>query len=387
MRSTAWCFFLVALTTHANGTPRLAVFGDRYATGAAASSQYQLDFTTVWQQLEAPPTQTISPADLQLLAIQGFQPPFAAPRTLWFSQQEFLTGLDWSVKYLVQGLSQLYYNQDALSWGALLGKRLGLSASDVLLAAHMGDSMAQFPMQVERMLTATSGEVPERVLVWFPIEDLCHASLSAPSPQHQYRTALKQGLERFASARPAPSGSQIWVLSPHKATQLLLSPTIQAKSVHAFGATTTCKQLRDTNFHPGSLPALDKAPPVAAYLADLIPPSPARMCPSFFAQKLLAQQEVSLFASETKRKRDVELKVEAATGNLSQAIRNYREAGKKEVETMQATWEKKHSSLTVHWVAATEALELEAEDLAGDCFHLSLAGHLKVVKLVEAAIR
>ncbi len=388
MKHTNWSFLLTLLAAPALATPRMAIFGDRYATGSAAASAYQLDFTSTWQQLEAPPAHTLSPTDLQRLAQHGFVPPFVAPRTVWFSKHEFVTGLDWSLKYLLQGLSHLYYNEEAISWGALLGKKYNLSAEEVLLVAHMGDSIANFPAQVERMLQATGGEIPERILIWFPIEDLCHAPLSAPASKEAYRTALRKGLDRLASkGRPAPKGSRIWVLSPLKATQLLLSASIQEKSVYAFGATTTCKKLRETNFHPGPLPALDKAPPMAAYLADLIPPNPARMCPSFFAQKILAQNEVSLFSSESKRKKEIADKIEAATGNLSQTIRDYRSVGKEETEKLQKEWATKSSPLTLQWVTATEELQLEGDDIAADCFQLSLAGHIKMEQLLEKVIQ
>ena len=378
---------LSVFTARLYATPRLAIFGDRYATGAAASSQYQLDFVTVWQQLEAPPTHTLSQADQKTLAQHGFPPPFLPPRTLWFSKNEFVSGIDWGVKFLVHGLSHLYYNQDACSWGALLGKKKNLSADQILLAAHLGDSIVHFPAQVERMLEATGGELPPNILIWFPIEDLCHIPLSASPSKNIYRAALRRGLELLATkGKPSSQGARIWVVSPLKATQLLLSPSIQEKSVYAFGTTTTCKQLREKNFHPGPLPVLTQAPPMAAYLADIIPPNPARICPSFFAQTLLAQNEMSIFTSENKRKKEIESKIEAATGNLSQAIREYRSEGKREVETLQTEWMKKKRPLTLQWITAVEDLQLEAADVAADCFHLSLAGHIKVALLLEKAL-
>jgi len=370
------------------GTPSLAILGDRYTTGTAAGSQFQLDFVTVWQQIEAPPSRRISSEDEALLQTRGLTSPFPMPTRLPFSSKEFTTGMDWSIKHLLAGLTHLYYNREELSWGALLGKRMGIPASQIFLAGHPGEGVAMFPSQVNRLLQATGGKIPENVMVWFAIEELCQPNMELGSPGTHYSQALEKGLQILAAqGTPAPTGSHIWILSPLKATELFLTPEIQNKSVYAFGKTTTCQKLEEEGFHTGPLPTPPQTPALAGYLADFIPPNPARICPGLFAHKKLPppdpREKVATSLSEKAQKaRKTRELADEVTGKLSQQIRESRQKSREMVEATQAVWRKKAPNLSVIWVSEMDALHLEAPDMAQNCFDLSVAGHVKVEDLV-----
>jgi hypothetical protein len=138
--------------------------------------------------------------------------------------------------------------------------------------------------QIDRVLDARHGELPDKVFIFFTGNDLCGQRPELTTSPEEFGEQLRTGLAYLARNGKAPSGgTQIYVVGFLGILQLISHPDLLAKEVKAFGKTISCQKLRESGYEP-DLDALKRegGSPESLFFARVIPPSPVRMCPTLF---------------------------------------------------------------------------------------------------------
>lgn len=332
----------------------VAILGDSISTGAVSHPSIAFDAEKLEGLLSGKVASIPSSDDIRLLNEHGFASAvdFESPSRAWLSIREFDGGLSWILKHLQLSLFSSFIDVEEYSWGNLLSRKLGVAPKQILIAAENGARMAAAKRQLDRVLDVTRGIAPEHLFVFFTGNDLCGPTMSFVTGVEDYEAQVNGFLSYLEkNALPYESGSHIWLLDPIGALQLTYSKDIQDKVVEAHGKKMTCHELH--NLSPGTIEGQEG-------ILGFIPNTPAGYCPL-------------LLTNKTEQDREQLVK-------LSSRILGYRDAIGRQV----AKFKKKENNnkFNVHHVTSTGRIVLKAEDIAEDCFHLSLAGQVKVAKTV-----
>lgn len=326
--------------------------GDSLSTGAATNAALTFDAEDLWKVFTGATN-------------VGVDRP--APRRLWPSTREFRGSADWVFRHLIQSLSRKYLDTEELSWGYLVGERLGIPASHIAIAGEDGARTDDAVRHVDRVLDANGGLLPRRLFLFYTGNDLCAPTVSLTTPPEEFQEALQRGLSYIArNGGLSGEGSDVYVVGYLSVLQLLHSDEILAKKVKAFGEEITCRALREQLYQPKDPAYLPKLPPEAWYFPRFMPPNPAEFCPTLFGLQALPGA-----------------KKDEIIGALANRIRDYR---KIQVEAVQAAQVVAPANLRFHYIAETTNLTFGADDIAGDCFHLSAAGQQKIASAVYGRI-
>lgn len=339
---------------------RIAVLGDSLSTGAATHPALQMDAKRLWEIFQGQVDVQAGDTDRALLP---------APLRLWPARREFFGGADWVYRHASQVIARRFLDTEEYSWGYALARSLiPGSASDqagqVAIAAENGAKTEMLPMQLERVLEASGGRLPEKLFVFFTGNDLCGLTLAHTTNEAEFRRNLRTGLLAILRAPAAKQGTDVYILGHLGVTQLVYEPGILAKTIYAYGEMTSCRALRDRGFEPPT-PAYDPGlPEEARWFAMLMPPNPAAYCPTLFGPTTPEQERT----------------VQA----IANRIRGYREvqAGVVAELNTRTTAQPGSSTTRLHYIEDTAQLQFSADDIAGDCFHLSQQGQQKVAGAV-----
>lgn len=335
-----------------------AVLGDSISTGAVAHKAIGFDATRLRAILAGDPLLRLDPAGEQLIKDAGFVPPKFGqkPRRLPLSLREFRGGAQWVFRHLLQGFSSHYLDTEELSWLAFVARNRGVPYERILVAAEDGARVAASVRQMDRILDDTGGEIPQHVWSFFTGNDLCGPSMDFVTSKDAFGEAIGDLLEYvIAHGRPDPAGSHLWFVDPIGVLQLAFSPSIQQKVVSAHGKSMTCRELH-------GLSPTDDLPsdPEFGGILSLLPTTPAAYCGTLLRNRGPEDQE---------RLRQL--------GNLVTA---YRAAMKSTIEQYKS---KLPAGIDIHIISSSGKMVLTGEDIAQDCFHLSLEGQLKLARAVQ----
>lgn len=354
-----------------SATPmQLAVLGDSLSTGAGTHPALAFDTLKLWDVFSGRISLSAKRADLptDLGALAGTD-ELAAPRRLWPSPREFYGGPDWAWRHWQQAVSRTYLDTGAYSWGYLTGLLLAVPPAAVALAGEDGARILSLSRHVDRVLAAGDQILPRRLLIMYTGNDLCGAVPEQITSPTEFSAQLTSGLEYIRrNGRPAAaSGTDVYVLSYLGILQLLTSEDILNKKITAFGSNTTCRELRANGYRPAdggeAMARTARAAGIPWYFQLFMPPNPAAFCQT-------------LFGSGKGR--------EATVNTLANHIRAYRD--KQQAVVQAAARTNSDPALRLHLINDTAALKFTADDIAGDCFHLSVAGQAKVARATAAAI-
>ena len=129
----------------------------------------------------------------------------------------------------------------------------------------------------------------------------------------------------------------------------------------------TCESLhRYEKIEAPDMTAVDRFSPEIIYMTQFIPKTPVTYCPTLFGRK-----------GDRQRNRDMRI-------NLGNTLRGYRAAIETVVNEMQ---KKEPTGIYIDRIDETRTLVFQEEEIADDCFHLSVKGQFKVAKTVLEAIR
>lgn len=356
-------FFIAgAAPVSAAPLPQMAVFGDSLSTGAATNPALTFDPLDLWRVFSGETD----------LAVD--KPP---PQRLWPSPREFFGGADWLFRNMMQGLARHYLDTEQYSWGYQLAESLQIPAAALTLAGENGARVQDLTHHADRLLVETGNRLPPRVFLMYSGNDLCGAAAALTTSAEDYKTGLRQGLLHLTTAAEAPpGGTDIYVPGFLSVLQIVDGPTIMAKPVKAFGKETTCHDLRRSGFRATAEHYDPGLPPDAWYFAMVMPPNPSAYCPTLFGEPGVN--------GETAKQR------EDTVAALANRIRAYREGQRAVVDELNAAAVKAVQPaaprVRYHYIAATEGVMFGADDIAGDCFHLSRAGQGKVAAAIFTAL-
>jgi hypothetical protein len=349
---------------------RLAVLGDSISTGAATHPALAMDAKRLWGVFTG--SAEARPVDAEL----GELPP---PGRLWPSVREFFGGADWVHRNTMQLVARRFLDTEEYSWGyavarALLPGTLAERAGGLAIAAENGAKTEAMPFQLERVLEASGGRLPEKLFVFYTGNDLCGMAMSQVTSEADYRRALRAGLAAVTRAPAAPGGSDVYVMAYLSVLQLLHGESILAKEVEANGEKTTCREMRERGFQPKD-PAYDPGlPEEARWFGLVMPPNPAGYCATLFGPPSRGGDElVGALANRIRAYRGIQQEVVADLSGKQAP-----HAG----EAPAAPPLPPSSAVRFHYVAETAELSFAADDIAGDCFHLARPGQEKVAQAV-----
>ena len=336
-----------------------AIVGYSIATGAVAHERVGYDANGLNQIFRASPPLSVTPEAGELLKQRGLGPAadFQKPVRLWPTLSEYNGGIHWVITHLFGVASRQYLDMEEYGWGYLVGRMLGYSGDEILIAAEDGARSKVIRYQFNRVLEHTKGILPEHIFMMFTGNDLCGINMSLVTDAQSYAHHFDQQIRYLASvAKLSATESHIWLVDPVGVAQLSLSEALLAKKVKAHGKEMTCGELYSVNRG-------EKMSSEEVHLMFL-PKSPSAYCSTLLVNK---NQE------------DAE-----RIGKLANLIRSYRENLQKAVEGINKDKEKGRfpASISVHHISETSNYIIEPEDLANDCFHLSLQGQAKLARSI-----
>ena len=151
---------------------RVAILGDSLSTGAATHPDLVYDPKVLWNILSG--KTSLRQLDPGLRPAQRLLPSFRE----WNNAFDGVLGFFWFTA------ASLFLDTPEYSWGYLTALGLGVDGSDVLIAAANGARVGALRAQVNRVLDATRGELPDEVLLLFGGNDICGPTLdSVPRPE------------------------------------------------------------------------------------------------------------------------------------------------------------------------------------------------------------
>ena len=343
------CFLI--LGSYRADARTIAILGDSISTGAVSHPAISYEpgkLSAVFSgELSLEPTEGHKKALLG--SPYGDVLAGGPPRRLSFSQREFVGGMDWFLQHILFGLSALFLDVEEFSWGNLLGRRLGAQGEDILIAAQDGARVANTKRQYDRVLDATLGKAPEDVFVFFTGNDLCGLSMDYVTSSQSYEASLLDFLEYFQKSSSFSGEHRVWLLDPISSLQLTYSKSIAEKKVQAHGRTMSCRELHGYE---------SRSPVGDDVLLRFVPPTPTSYCPTVLRRKTPEDEE--------------------RLSQLGSIVSGYREA----IGRIVAGYQTDPKPFRVLRLQDPGKVVLEADDIAEDCFHLSLNGQ---IKLADAA--
>ncbi|MFW7382212.1 MAG: SGNH/GDSL hydrolase family protein [Oligoflexus sp.] len=360
--------FLCALGCFENrATAQIAFIGDSLSTGGAAHPQLKIerqDFTAV---LRGEQTFVPDEAYYQTLEAQdfAFMPEQTYPRRLFPTSREYRNPLVWFVDNLWMSFGIQYLDAEKYAWPYLVSRHLGYSGEQILIAAKDGERMEHAVRQFDRVLAVTDGKLPEHTFVFFTGNDLC-------GPRMEFVTTtmvFQRHLEKLVHyvLKNADSSSQprhLWLVEPLGVLQIVTSDSILRHRVPFHDKEISC---RDMQTLPPKPPTWDFAEgqDVANFLFPLVANAPSGYCPTLFSVHGEQGSESNVA--------------------LANRILGYREAIRNVAKDMAPQLREKNIEL--HNIRSTSQVVFEGEDMANDCFHINLNGHIKVAKAVHATVQ
>lgn len=364
-----------------------AICGDSVSTGAATHPELEFDSNHLWrvfmeQRSVEPKVADILPhaellpglaAGLASRAANGSIPP---PQRLWPTVREYKTSLEWAGLAFLRTASHLYLDTEEYSWGhfwALAAPGGPAPANpdsqpagrQVAIAAENGARAKDAMTQLARIIAAGGGRLPPEIFLFFTGNDLCASTperMTSPADfEQQLFRALHFALRQGRPGEPV----KIYVPAMVNVTQLISNAEIQTKVVKAFGGRISCAKLRENSFLPvvpvGDNPGVRSE---SALFAQFLPPNPAVLCPTLFSKN-----------PET-------------LGQVANRIRAFRSSAEAAVRRATAL-QKEHFPdipLTFQYIASTADLQLTGDDIAQDCFHLSIRGQVRLAEQILKGI-
>ena len=338
-----------------------AFLGDSLSTGAVTHPALRFGHVQLRKIFTGGLRLDPPPATIGLLKDSSWHPAadFLAPVRLPVSDREFQSGVQWVRRHLLNGFSALYLDTEEFSWANLLARRLGARPDEVLIAAEDGARMLMAVRQADRVLDHNQGLLPDYVFIFFTGNDLCGPGVSFVTPVDEYATRLEEVIDYlFRNGRPARAGTRIVVLDPVGVMQLAVVPDILDKKVEAHGRTMTCRELQAM---PAAVPENpDAVEDVTDLFLNMFPRSPVAWCPTVLLQGLSADESAEI--------RTI----------LANRIIGYRKAIGDVINSYNKEEGMLPDGFSLQHVRGTGNLSFLGEDIAQDCFHLSLKGQMKV---------
>lgn len=339
---------------------QMAVLGDSLSTGAVTRTGMAFDDQVLMRYFRGELLLGPTAVDRETLLSSEYDAAadFRGPRRLAPLPGEMKDGLSWVVRNALFRFGHAFLDQETFAWGNLLARRAGVASNDVLIAADDGARAEHAYGQAGRILEQSAGHLPDDVFLFFTGNDLCGPTADKITTADQYAASLEKAVRYLMrNGTPAPQGTTLWLVEPMPVMQLVHSPAIAAKTVSAHGKSTTCRELQSGSVAAPDLPITSAEDADWAFLMRFFPKSPGDMCPAIFRGT-------------------------AGDLNLADRLHAYRRAMSAIPERLEVK-----DGYRVRVVSETASLLFEPQDIAEDCFHLSLRGQIKLADTVRKGMK
>lgn len=330
----------------------IAVLGDSISTGAVSDPAMNFDHVTLWERFEKGAAK--APDQATIKALTGLESAAVDVRRLWPSVLSYSGYFPWYGSHLQLMFSSLYLDTLSYSWPALMAK----TSDRVLIAAQDGARMEAAAEQGARLLEETKQRLPEKIFIFFTGNDLCSSSISFITSAVNFKSELLRALQVLFRGQVGMEGSDVYIVSHLSILQLRTSQQILTKAITAYGHPQTCASLNDPKTDLKINAPEDQ---LGRVFMNFMPRRSADICPTVFGANLDA--------------------TEGQSAVLANRILAFREAMKAVVDEA-----KPPSGIRLHYVSETADLMFHPDDIANDCFHLSIQGQSRIAKLVRQAI-
>jgi len=366
MRRLSRWFLLGTLLWHNLAAAEIAFIGDSLSTGGAAHPALMIERSSFTAVLRGEKN-FVPDADYyqQLLANDfGFQPDDGYPRRLFPTSREYRHPLVWFVDNLWMSFGVQYLDAEKYSWPYLLSRHLGYRGEQILIAAKDGEKMEHGIRQLDRILDVTAGRLPEHTFVFFTGNDLCGPRMDFVTTRMVYQRHLERLISYMVrNTEPSQTLRRVWLLEPLGVLQIVTSDSILRRMVPFQGKEISCREMQTLPPQPSAID-WSGATDLADMLFPLVANAPSGYCPT-------------LFAVHGEKGSDVNV-------SLANRILGYREAIRDVAEKMAP--ELREKNIELRSVRNTSQITFDGDDMANDCFHINLNGHIKVAKAVREAM-
>lgn len=346
----------------------LAILGDSSSTGAAAHPKLEFDSKVLWDIFnsvdELPVDLALYPAEFRS-AVSALQRPTRVPPSV----RENDGGSGWIWHNLTQKISARTLEEHRLSYGYLIGRKLGLPASDILIAGENGTTARHAWIHAARLVGSRQRDLPSRVIFYYTGNDLCAQSYDDISEAEEYGEELLRGMKYLVlNGHADAQGTRIFIPGFLPVTSLLHERSILERKIKLHGEEITCQEARARMFAPNPNSRSTDTDPRFQIFSAFMPPSPVLLCPTLFSK-----------AAEDSARQSF----------LANRIRAFREAQKRTVSEFNHWRGAKYpaKSFEAFYIETTEQLKFDGADVAGDCFHLSINGQAKVATAILRGVK
>ncbi|MCX6130480.1 MAG: SGNH/GDSL hydrolase family protein [Proteobacteria bacterium] len=344
----------------------IGFLGDSISTGGASHPALRFDLDVLQDVFADKVDLSPQPAYYEAMSSFGetIENPALPPQRLAFSPREFDNPFSWVADHAMQSLSSRYLDTEEYSWAYLLARKRKSRPNEILIAARDGEKSQHATQQVDRLLDATESQAPRHLFVFFTGNDLCAPQVEFATEANEFTANLESALRYYMrNAKSEQALSHIWLLDPLGILQIVSSPSILNRPVQAYGQNLSCRDLQSGRFKSQTSELMKDGLTEKFIFNMIFGQGPHGYCPS-------------LFAVHESQGADIQLK-------LAGLLSAYRQG----LESLVKKLANAHPSFRIHHLHETADIIFEAEDLANDCFHLSLQGQLKLASTVDAAMQ
>ena len=336
----------------------MAVLGDSISTGAVAHPDLSYNQDSLWNIFRG--KRSVKPDLDYYNSVTGQTVSQLVPPTrLWPGVREYDSSAHWLGLHLLQSVSRTYLDTEQYSWAYQLASQQGVPPENLLIAAQDGARMRDAIVQIDRVLDHTGGIIPEHVYLFFTGNDLCGPTLDFVTDSERYKSALRSALLYLQKNGRVDGNATLTVVEFLGVLQITNSPEIMAKKIPAQDQETTCGEIANAKKKAGE-PATTTDDSLKMLLG-LLPSSPAAMCPTLYGKNLdFREKDQSVM--------------------LANRVRSYRKVSREVVVELGQSMEK--SGIKLRYAEKSGQLVFRAEDIANDCFHLSLKGQKRLAEAV-----
>ncbi len=346
----------------------VAFLGDSITTGAVTHEALSFSKPKLWDIFRG--RVSVEPDLSRYQGVVGDSlTSFGTPIRLGPTVSEFFGASSWVGLHLLNAWSRVYIDTEEYSWGYILARRFGYAPGQMLFAAQDGARVAAGIRQSQRVLKFTDGVLPEKIFLFYTGNDLCGPSMDYVTSAKDFASHLNDTIE-FLIKRGrivGDAGVDIYVVGYLGIVQLIQNTSVAEKLISAREKVMTCKELlqqsTSNEVSAKGKEYLAKNPDSSLFFT-MFPNSPAPWCPTLFSKNLGATPD--------------------QPQRLANRIRSYREASKLIVTKMKANLIKaQNKQIRLHYLDAGRSLNFGGDDIAEDCFHLSLQGQAKVANALQ----
>lgn len=349
----------------------MAFLGDSLTTGAVSHPALSLHRPSVLKLLSGKSAHQLTlPGDIVALQSRLGLSPIdyernPHPRRLGLSPAAFTGPLFWVYRHFSHAIAVNYLDYEQLSWAYALAQQWNVTGDDVIIAANDGARAESAYAQVRQLATLPKEQFPRTVFMFYSGNDLCGESREQFTEASDYGAALRRALVLLNRIAKEKGVSKVVVvlLEPINIMQLVVNPSIQSKKIAYGDRSYRCSEIQQPGFSvPAQAAAADARDTDRMLLRlNLLPETPSRYCGGIF--KPTAEGEAN----------------RAAASRQWSAYREVIKGVAKKAWSM--------AQLQVVALASPAELLLDADDIAGDCFHLSYRGQFRLAAKVAESLR